>query len=352
MMRQTPGIAMTGNRVWLGAVATGLSVAAFWSLFQAASPAENALVVYCAHDSVYSEAILREFERHTGIQIVVHFDTEATKSVGLVNRLLAEKQNPQCDVFWNNETLGTIRLAQKGILEPYQGPGFDRIPDAYRDRDGLWTGFAARLRVWIVNTDRMTADAEVLQTRIESNDLSSVAMARPMYGTTLVHYALLWSEWGDRKLKLWHRRIRDGGLIEVNGNSTVRDLVAEGKIDCGWTDTDDYFLALDDGKPVQAVPVRSPSGHTICIPNSVAIIKGSPHRQAAERLVDFLLSEKTELALAKSPSRQIPLGRPGNQQLPREVQQLVTWARDGCDLNSLAESRHDCLTWLLREYGE
>ena len=51
----------------------------------------DALVVYCAHDSIYSEQLLDEFQRQTGVDVAVRFDTEGTKSLGLVNLLLQEK---------------------------------------------------------------------------------------------------------------------------------------------------------------------------------------------------------------------------------------------------------------------
>lgn len=343
---------MRKNKSRAGLIAAALGAAAFFALFQASRTPDDALVVYCAHDSVYSEKILLEFEQQTGIRVVRHFDTEATKSLGLVNRLLAEKQHPQCDVFWNNEILGTMQLAQEGIFEPYRGPGSARIPEQFKDPNGLWTGFAARLRVWIVNTDRMPAEESALNARLVSGDLSSMAIARPLYGTTRVHYSLLWQEWGDDVLKKWHNESRERGLLEVSGNSTVKNLVAEGKIDCGWTDTDDFFLAVDDKKPVEAVPIRTKSGRTICIPNSVAIIKGTTHRRAAEQLVDFLLSTETELALARSSSRQVPLGPVDESELPKEVRRLSKWAADGYDLNGLAKSHDSCLRWLLAEYSE
>lgn len=352
MTPNSPRLAMRRNKSRTGLIAAALGAAAFFALFQASSTPDDSLVVYCAHDSVYSEEILRKFEQQTGIRIVRHFDTEATKSLGLVNRLLAEKSHPQCDVFWNNEILGTMRLAQEGILEPYCGPGFDRIPDQYKDADGRWTGFAARLRVWIVNTDRMPAEEAALNAKLASDDLSSMAIARPLYGTTRVHYALLWQEWGEETLKNWHAGTRERGLLEVSGNSTVKNLVAEGKIDCGWTDTDDYFLAVDDKKPVDALPIRTETGRTICIPNTVAIINGTSRRQAAERLVDFLLSAETELALARSSSRQVPLGPVDLNELPSEVRRLSIWAADGYDLNQLAKTHDSCLTWLLTEYNK
>src|SRR5687768_18213315 len=68
------------------------------------------VVIYVSQDQVYAEPILREFSRRTGIRVRAVYDSEAVKTVGLVNRLLAEKSNPQCDVFWNNEALRTHQL--------------------------------------------------------------------------------------------------------------------------------------------------------------------------------------------------------------------------------------------------
>ena len=107
------------------------------------------LTVYCAHDSVFSEEVLRAFEKKTGIPVVIKFDTEATKSLGLVELIIRQAKNPRCDVLWNNELLGTLDLAERGLLEPYKGKGWERIPERHRDPEGRWAGFGARLRVTI-----------------------------------------------------------------------------------------------------------------------------------------------------------------------------------------------------------
>jgi iron(III) transport system substrate-binding protein len=43
--------------------------------------------------------VLKDFEKETGIQVKAVFDTEEAKSTGVMNRLLAEKNNPQADVY-------------------------------------------------------------------------------------------------------------------------------------------------------------------------------------------------------------------------------------------------------------
>lgn len=337
----------------LAVVLTLLCLILLGALSWSSRDAGNSLVVYCSHDSTYSEQILRDFERETGIQLVVRFDTEATKSIGLINLLIAEREQPQCDVFWNNEVLGTMKLQGLGMLEPFRGTGYQRIPDSFRASDGSWTGFAARLRVYIVNTERLDPTASAIEERLVGNlshDLSRVAIAKPLFGTTLTQYSAWWHEVGEEAVKELHRNQRERGLLEVNGNSVVKDLVAAGRCDFGYTDTDDFFLAVDDGKPVDIVPVRTNSGRTICIPNSVAIIKGTRRIKLAQQLVDYLLSREVETRLANSSSRQVPLGPVNSEEVPAEVQRLVPWAADGIDLKELESAHAECLRWLQSEY--
>jgi iron(III) transport system substrate-binding protein len=320
-------------------------VAAYRYLWQGG---RQPLVVYCAHDSVYSEGVLRAFERQTGIPVAVKFDTEATKSLGLAELLIREKSRPRCDVFWNNELLGTLDLQEKGVLLPYRGSGFERIPSQFKDPQGFWAGFGARLRVYVINTERLQPSEEAVR-QVLSGDLSRVAIAKPLFGTTLTHYSVLWSLWGEAKLKAWHSELRQRGLREVMGNAQVRNLVAEGVCDLGFTDSDDYFVVKDEGKPVAALPVRLEDGSVICIPNTAAIINGTSRLAQAQQLVDYLLSEPCEVALARSRARQIPLGPVDEGDLPEEVRALKDWAKAGVPLTELGPARTACLNWLKGE---
>ena len=50
--------------------------------------------------------------------MLAKYDDESTKTVGLTNVIIQEAGRPRCDVFWNNEILNTLRLEEKGLLEP------------------------------------------------------------------------------------------------------------------------------------------------------------------------------------------------------------------------------------------
>ena len=100
--------------------------------------ANNRVVVYSAQDEEYVEPILPSLKSKLGFPLVFKYDTEANKSVSLVVELQQEAQRPRCDVHWNNEILGTIRLARQGLYQPYQSPNTQGHPAWSRAKDGTW----------------------------------------------------------------------------------------------------------------------------------------------------------------------------------------------------------------------
>src|SRR5207248_9943768 len=103
-------------------------------------------------DCEFSEPIMHDFDKESGLEVVPRWYTEANKSVGLYEDLVRERDKPRCDVHWNNEILATIRLERQGILQPYQSPFAEPFPAAFKAKDHTWTGFAARARVLLINT--------------------------------------------------------------------------------------------------------------------------------------------------------------------------------------------------------
>lgn len=309
----------------------------------------NRLVIYCAHDATYAQPVLDDFTKQTGIEIDVRFDEESNKSLGLTNLLIAEKDQPRCDVFWNNQTLGTIRLQSEDVLQPYISLNAKRIPDIFRDDKGYWTGFAARLRVYIVNTDLIDATEQAVGEKLAQASLEDVAIAKPIFGTTLSHYSVLAAELGLDGLKQWHADLHQRGIREVRGNSMSKDLVVSGACEVGFTDTDDFYAAIDQAAPVAMVPIRTPKGSTICMPNSVAMIRNCRHPELARQFIDFLLSAEVEIQLANGGARQIPLGSVDNERLPPQLFELQRWAKEGAALQPAAAQNEDVLNWLRSE---
>ncbi|MBX7255604.1 MAG: extracellular solute-binding protein [Candidatus Hydrogenedentes bacterium] len=267
------------------------------------------VVVYTALDEMFSKPILDAFEKKTGIKALPVFDTEASKTTGLVSRIIAEKDRPRADVFWNNEIVQTIMLKQKGLLAPYHSPSSDAIPSGFKDPEFFWTGFAARGRVIIFNPETTTTPPTSIRDLLKPEWSGRAAIAKPIFGTTAAHAAVLFAAWGEEEAKTYFRGLLQNNVAVLAGNATVRDMVANGEYAAGMTDTDDANGAVLDGRPAKWLfPDQEEGGMgALIIPNTVALVKDAPHPDAAQKLIDYLLSPDVEEALAKSRSLQIPL---------------------------------------------
>jgi iron(III) transport system substrate-binding protein len=282
--------------------------------------AARTVTVYVSTDRVFSEPVLREYERRSGVTVNAVYDTEETKSTGLANRLLAEKTRPQADVFWSNEPVRTLVLKSRDVLAPYRSPSAEGIPAALLDPDGYWTGFSARIRVIAYNT-KTVGSKDAPRSIFDLADpewKGQVAIADPRFGSTSFHVAALYALAGDDKMDDFFRRLKANGVRVVEGNSIVRDLVARGEVKTGLTDTDDVNVAIENGQPVGMVlPDREGLGVPV-MPNMVSLIAGAPHPEEARKLIDYLLSADVERQLARSEAVQIPLhaGVPGPKNIP------------------------------------
>jgi iron(III) transport system substrate-binding protein len=99
----------------------GLTATLFLAASSLAAGTPHRVVAYCAQDQVYAEPILRNFEKTTGIKVLALYDNEAVKTVGLANRLVAERGHPVCDIFWGNEEMRTRLLAAQNIFRETNG---------------------------------------------------------------------------------------------------------------------------------------------------------------------------------------------------------------------------------------
>ena len=296
------------------------------------------VIVYTSLDQLYSEPIFKEFEKSTGIRVKPVYDTEAAKTTGLVNRLIAESSNPQADVFWNNEIGRTIILKSIGILAPYRSPSAASIPDMYKDPEGYWAGFAARARILICNTDLVPTE-EMPRSLAELTApewKGQVCIGNPLFGTTATHVAALFEVLGEDSAKSFFKALKQNGVVMVPSNSISRDYVRDGEMKIGFTDTDDANIAIQEGKPVTMIFPDKEGMGTLVIPNTVALIKGARHLREAKLLIDYLLSEEVESKLAYSLSAQIPV-RPGVDK-PSNVVSLDTITTMDMDWERLAET--------------
>ncbi|MCP5061866.1 MAG: extracellular solute-binding protein [Ignavibacteriae bacterium] len=268
----------------------------------------NEVVVYTSVDQIFSEPILKGFEKKTGIKVKAVYDTEETKSTGVLNRLIAEKENPQCDLFWSGDPVRTIVLKNKDITSPYQSTVASDIDLVFKDPEFHWTGFSARARVLIYNKNLMK-EAEVPQSIFDLTKekyKGKVTIANPLFGTTTFHIAALFTALGDEKAKQFLSDLKNNNVVIATSNGDVKKRVIQGEVFCGLTDTDDAYEAIKEGANIGIVFLDQDGIGSLIMPNTVNLINTSPHSENGKKIMDYLLSKETEAKLAMS-CAQMPL---------------------------------------------
>jgi iron(III) transport system substrate-binding protein len=272
------------------------------------SPAQE-VVVYTSVDQPFAEPIIRAFQEKTGIAVRAVYDTEETKSTGVVNRLIAEASNPRADVFWSGDPVRPFLLIKRGMVETYASPEAAAIPAQFRAADGTWTGNAARARILLVNKTRIPPDATPRSIRDLANASwkAQTVVANPVFGTTTMHFAALFGAWGDERAQAFLDELHRNDVRVASSNGEVKRLVVAGEVAFGLTDTDDASEAMKEGDDLQVVYPDQDGEGTLVMPTAIVLLKG-PNRENGRRLVDYLVSAEVEQRMTEH--GHVPL-RPG-----------------------------------------
>jgi iron(III) transport system substrate-binding protein len=257
---------------------------------------------YSSVDQVFAEPIFRAFEQSARLRLRAVFDTEETKSTGVLNRLIAEAARPQADVFWSGDPVRPFLLLKRGLVERYASAAAASLPAGVRAPDGTWTGVAARARVLIVNKNKVSPDAmpKALEDLTDSRWQGQITIANPLFGTTTMHAAALFAAWGDSVAQRFFGDLKKNGVRVASSNGEVKRLVVAGEAAFGLTDTDDAYEAIKDGAPVAMVYPDQDGQGTLVMPTTVVLIKGGPNPEGGKKLIDYLVSVEVETAMTRA----------------------------------------------------
>lgn len=283
---------------------------------------QPSVVVYVSADRAVAIPVLEAFTRRTGIEVRPLFDTEATKTTGLANRIRRERERPKADVFWSSEPFAVEQLASEGLLAPTLHPDLADHPAAWRRPDDRWFAFGGRARVLAFDPDRLSVEdrPRFWSDLADPRWRGRIAMADPRFGTTRGHVGAMAvaGRLGPDGLdfETWVEGLgRNEVLLMPGGNAATADAVVRGEVLLGLTDSDDVLALRRRGVRLEALAPRHRAdgiagGGTMLIPNAAGTVAGSGNFMAASELVAFLASAEVERMLNQSPSGNIPVAHP------------------------------------------
>ncbi|MCT1996900.1 extracellular solute-binding protein [Brachybacterium muris] len=113
--------------------------------------------IYTARDSALAEKVVADFEaahpEWEGMATILTLGAQEA-----LERVRAEKSNPQGDIWWGGTRQQLSQGAADGVLAPAPQEVVDAIPEQYRDPEGLWVGEMLLAELFMINTEMISGD--------------------------------------------------------------------------------------------------------------------------------------------------------------------------------------------------
>lgn len=264
------------------------------TLFVTATAFADALVVYSGRGEALVAPLFAQFEKDTGIQLDVRYNTTAS----LATQLLSEQKDSPADVVFFQESGYLTLLAQAGLLKELSPTLRHQVGTSFQDENGFWIGSSARVRVLAYNTDKVKVSDL-------PKDLSELTHAKwrgkigwaPTNASMQAHVSALRILWGEDATLKWLEGIKANQPMSYPKNAPIVSAVGKGEILVGWTNH--YYLhQLKKQNP--ALPVANyhfPEGGkagNILIISGAGIHQHSQKTAQAEQLIAYLIGERAQ----------------------------------------------------------
>lgn len=182
------------------------------------------VVVYTSRQPHLIEPLFDRYTAATGVVVDYTSDSEAS----LIERLDAEGERTQADIFMTVDAGNLWHAADRGLLQPADSDQLDEvIPAALRDQQGLWHGLSVRARTIVYHPERVDAD--------ELSTYEDLADER----------------WSDRLCLRTSRKVYNQSLvamlIEHHGTERTEEIVS------GWVDNLATSPHSSDTRAIEAV---------------------------------------------------------------------------------------------------
>ena len=256
--------------------------------------AETTLTVYTAVEAEDLKRYAAAFnEEHPDIKIEWVRD-----STGIVtNKLLAEKDNPQADVIWGLAATSLMLMKNEGMLEAYEPAGLDKLDPNFRDKENppYWTGMDAWVAAVCVNT--VEAEKHGLPTPASWEDLTKevykghLAMPNPGSSGTGFLDVSSWLQLFGKDGGGWDFMDRLHQNIDhyTHSGSKPCKQAAAGEIPIGISFAFRGAKSKAQGAPLEIIIPSEGIGWDM---EATAIVAGTDDLEAAQKLVDWSITEK------------------------------------------------------------
>lgn len=266
------------------------------------SHAADSLVIYSGRSDKFVKPVIEKFTQKTGIKVTVH----AGKSTGLLNKLKVEGDRTEADLFLSNDA-GTLQKgADLGLFANLPNSLASQVDANYRADNNTWIGLSARARVLVVNkNDELVKDLKSVFDLADPKLKGKLGITNSTNESYIAGVTVYMQAAGKDKTKKWLTGMKNNVNGKVfNKHSKIVAAVASGKLSAGLVNHYYIFRHLADN-PDAAVNIVLPDQEGKDAMGiawnvaGIAISKHAKHREAAEKLITYLLSPEGQQHFAE-----------------------------------------------------
>jgi iron(III) transport system substrate-binding protein len=255
------------------------------------TPIGGELILYaCLFDPDKLQVIFSTFKAQYGVDVTC-LDMSSGEAL---ERIRAEKDNPQGDVLFGTTNLSHVNLAADGLTEPYEGVGWNLLPaGALKDPEGRWTGFYYGVIGFACSPERLeeigaecpTSWQDLLDPVYKGEVVIASPAASGTAYTTLSGLSQLLGE--DGAFEFWKKMDENVAQYTESGSAPGK-MAAAGEFAVGIAFAHDIQVQQDKGLPVI---LNFPAEGTSFEIGGISIIAGTKHEAAARAWVDYVFSD-------------------------------------------------------------
>lgn len=239
------------------------------------------------------DTVFAEFTRKTGIAVRY---VEAGSGV-VVNRVLAERHNPQADVL---VTLPPFmqQAAAKGVLAPMQPSGLAAIPADTRSAHDLWFPLVNNYACWIYNTKDLKAPPTSYEALLAPTFKSRLQYSTPGQAGdgTAVMLEVIHQMGGAAPGFAYLGKLQANNLGPSSSTGRLAGLTDKGEVLVANGDVQMNFAQMRQYPNIGIFFPAGPNGKRVsmALPYDIALVKGAPHGGNGSKLIDFLLGREAQ----------------------------------------------------------
>lgn len=258
------------------------------------------LVIYTGRDKNIFEIVLPKFkEKYPNVEV----ETLEMGAQQILERVRAEKANPQADFWWGGTQSALSTAADEGLLEAYKPTFADKVPALYKDSQDRWYGEMLLPEVIMYNSQALKKEDapkdwdELLDPKYK--DKIVIRNVLPSGTMRTIYSAMIFRQGADTPEKGYDWLLKlDANTKEYTQDPTNLYLKMdrqEGVISL-WNLQDVLLQGKKNNHPFDFI--YPASGAPILV-DGIGLVKGSKNLEAAKNFYEFLMSPEIASQLAK-----------------------------------------------------